>query len=418
MMQPTPGVAPPPPVAAPAIDPQQQQQQWMMMQPQMQPQPQPPPQAGFWPPQHQPQPQHPQPQLMAQQYSQQPTSADEVRTLWVGDLQYWMDETYMQSCFGNNQEVVSVKIIRNKQTGQSEGYGFVEFASHAGAERFLQNHNGAQMPNTEQFYRLNWATFGIGEKRPEMGPDYPIFVGDLASDVTDYLLQETFRSRYQTVKGAKVVSDRVTGRSKGYGFVRFGDENEQVRAMTEMNGMFCSSRPMRTGPATTKKTTGFQQPYPKAAAAAVPPQVVASDNDPNNTTIFVGGLDPSVTDEMLRQLFGQFGELVHVKIPVGKRCGFVQFNNRASAEEALQMLHGTVLGQQAIRLSWGRSPANKQVQTPGWVQPQQPDPNQWNGAAYYGYGQGYDAGYGYAPQPQDPNMYSYAPYAYGNYQQQ
>ena len=57
------------------------------------------------------------------------------------------------------------------------------------------------------------------------------------------------------------------------------------------------------------------------------------------------------------------------------------------------------------------------MQTPGWVQPQQPDPNQWNGA-YYGYGQGYDASYGYAPQPQDPNMYSYAPYAYGNYQQQ
>jgi len=416
MMQPAVGVAPPPPVAAPAMDPQQQQQQWMMMQQQMQPQqpqPQPPPQAGFWPPQHQPQPQHPQSQLMAQQYPQQPTSADEIRTLWVGDLQYWMDETYLHGCFGNSQEVVSVKIIRNKQTGQSEGYGFVEFASHAGAERALQTYNGAQMPNTEQFYRINWATFGIGEKRPEIGPDDPIFVGDLASDVTDYLLQETFRTRYQTVKGAKVVTDRVTGRSKGYGFVRFGDENEQVRAMTEMNGVFCSSRPMRIGPATTKKTTVFQQPYPKPAA--VPPQVVASDNDPNNTTIFVGGLDPTVTDDMLRSLFGQFGELVHVKIPVGKRCGFVQFNNRASAEEALQMLHGTVLGQQAIRLSWGRSPANKQ--TAGWVQPQQPDPNQWNGA-YYGYGQGYDAGYGYAPQPQDPNMYSYAPYAYGNYQQQ
>lgn len=44
--------------------------------------------------------------------------------------------------------------------------------------------------------------------------------------------------------------------------------------------------------------------------------------------IFVGGLDPSVDDEMLRQAFGIFGELVHVKIPVGKRCGFVQFANR------------------------------------------------------------------------------------------
>jgi RNA recognition motif-containing protein len=55
------------------------------------------------------------------------------------------------------------------------------------------------------------------------------------------------------VKGAKVVTDRVTGRSKGYGFVRFADENEQMRAMVEMNGQYCSTRPMRIGPAATKK---------------------------------------------------------------------------------------------------------------------------------------------------------------------
>jgi hypothetical protein len=34
---------------------------------------------------------------------------------------------------------------------------------------------------------------------------------------------------------------------------------------------------------------------------------------------------------------------------------------RACAEEAIQKLHGTVIGQQSVRLSWGRSPANKQV---------------------------------------------------------
>jgi len=46
--------------------------------------------------------------------------------------------------------------------------------------------------------------------------------------------------------------------------------------------------------------------------------------------IFVGGLDPNVTDDVLRQLFSAYGELVHVKIPVGKRCGFVQFANRSA----------------------------------------------------------------------------------------
>ncbi|CAM6085450.1 unnamed protein product [Calypogeia fissa] len=390
---------------------------------------------NFQQPQQQPQQPHQgmQQQPMQLQPGQQQQTHEEVKTLWVGDLQYWMDETYLHNCFVHTGDVCTVKIIRNKQTGYSEGYGFVEFTSHAAAEKILQGYNGSLMPQTEQPFRLNWASFGIGERRPEAGPEHSIFVGDLAPDVTDYMLQETFRTRYPSVKGAKVVTDANTGRSKGYGFVRFGDEMERNLAMTEMNGIYCSSRPMRISAATPKKSLGPAQqmnakvspaaaPYQTPPAYGVPPAApaFATDNDPNNTTIFVGGLDPSVTDEDLRGVFSQFGDLVYVKIPLGKGCGFVQFTHRACAEEALQRLHGTVIGQQAIRLSWGRSPGNKQVsqdgQPAGWGQPQQ-DPNQWNGG-YYGYQQGYD-GYGYAQPPQDPGAYTYGNYpGYGNYQQQ
>jgi hypothetical protein len=44
--------------------------------------------------------------------------------------------------------------------------------------------------------------------------------------------------------------------------------------------------------------------------------------------IFVGGLDPNVTEDVLKHVFAPYGEVVHVKIPVGKRCGFVQFATR------------------------------------------------------------------------------------------
>jgi hypothetical protein len=37
-------------------------------------------------------------------------------------------------------------------------------------------------------------------------------------------------------------------------------------------------------------------------------------------------------------------------------------NSRADAEEALQGLNGSAIGKQAVRLSWGRSPASKQVE--------------------------------------------------------
>ncbi|KAK9673920.1 hypothetical protein RND81_12G198600 [Saponaria officinalis] len=393
------GVAPPhaygqPPVAAP-------QQPWMMPPPHLQP---PPYQAAAAVPAAPPQQMWgPTPQYSVAPAAQGAVAnSDEIRSLWIGDLQYWMDENYIYSCFLASGEVQSVKVIRNKLTNQSECYGFIEFANRAAAERALATYNGTLMPQTEQAFRLNWATLGSGQKRQDDSPDHTLFVGDLAADVTDIMLQEAFRAHYSSVKGAKVITDHSTGRSKGYGFVRFGDENELNRAMTELNGAILSTRPMRLGPAANKKPAVVQQ------KAYQTPQANPGENDPTNTTVFVGGLDPSVSDDQLRQAFSPYGELVHVKIPVGRGCGFVQFSNRASAEQALAALNGAQIGSQSVRLSWGRSPSAKQGQ---------PGQAQWNGGgAYYGYGQGYDA-YGYAPAAQDPNMY-YANYAgYGNYQQ-
>ncbi|KAH0452287.1 hypothetical protein IEQ34_019586 [Dendrobium chrysotoxum] len=266
----------PPPAPQPQYPPSQQLPMWNQQLSQI-----PPPQS--MPPAQQPQYLQTQygapmaaPSSLPIQVQQQLASADEVRTLWIGDLQYWMEETYIHGCFAQSGEVlfyiafisvlidrclllqvVSVKLIRNKQTGQLEGYGFIEFATRAAADRVLQTYNGAMMPNSDQVFRLNWAS--AGGKRVDDGNDYTIFVGDLPADVTDYMLQEAFRSHYPSVKGAKIVTDRITGRSKGYGFVRFGDANEQTRAMTEMNGVYCSSRPMRIGPAASKRATDGQQ---------------------------------------------------------------------------------------------------------------------------------------------------------------
>ena len=44
--------------------------------------------------------------------------------------------------------------------------------------------------------------------------------------------------------------------------------------------------------------------------------------------VFIGGTDPNVTIEHLKQVFSQYGQLVHLKIPVGKWCGFVQLAER------------------------------------------------------------------------------------------
>lgn len=83
-----------------------------------------------------------------------------------------------------------------------------------------------------------------------------MFVGDLSPEVTDAELKSTFLTKYASVLGAKVVTNPMTGSSKSFGFIRFGDEQERDEALTVMNGAECCGRPIRVAPAT--KRTGVQ----------------------------------------------------------------------------------------------------------------------------------------------------------------
>jgi len=44
----------------------------------------------------------------------QPTSLEEVRTLWIGDLQYWTDENYLYGCFAHTGEKVATSSEHQK----------------------------------------------------------------------------------------------------------------------------------------------------------------------------------------------------------------------------------------------------------------------------------------------------------------
>jgi RNA recognition motif-containing protein len=62
-----------------------------------------------------------------------------------------------------------------------------------------------------------------------------LFVGSLSYSVNDDQLQQAFQA-VGTVVSAKVIMDRETGRSKGFGFVEMGSEEEAQKAVATMNG--------------------------------------------------------------------------------------------------------------------------------------------------------------------------------------
>jgi RNA recognition motif-containing protein len=217
--------------------------------------------------------------------------------------------------------------------------------------------------------------------RDERGPEHSIFVGDLGPEVNEFVLVSLFQNRFPSCKSAKIMTDPISGMSRGYGFVRFSDEGDQQRALSEMQGVYCGNRPMRISTATPKNKTGGGGPGGMGGMGGMPgggapgpvgmysmgnppvgyygqQQPMNQFTDPNNTTVFVGGLSGYVTEDELRSFFQGFGEITYVKIPPGKGCGFVQFVQRHAAEMAINQMQGYPIGNSRVRLSWGRSQNN------------------------------------------------------------
>lgn len=81
--------------------------------------------------------------------------------------------------------------------------------------------------------------------------DFRIFCGDLGNDVTDELLTRTF-NKFPSFQRAKVIRDKRTNKSKGYGFVSFKEPADFTKAMKEMNGRYVGSRPIKLRKSTWK----------------------------------------------------------------------------------------------------------------------------------------------------------------------
>ncbi|XP_062841505.1 RNA-binding protein 42 isoform X2 [Trichomycterus rosablanca] len=95
---------------------------------------------------------------------------------------------------------------------------------------------------------ISWEDCSLAEWESD---DFRIFCGDLGNEVNDDILTRAF-ARYPSFLKAKVVRDKRTGKTKGYGFVSFKDPNDYVRAMREMNGKYVGSRPIKLRKSTWK----------------------------------------------------------------------------------------------------------------------------------------------------------------------
>lgn len=147
-----------------------------------------------------------------------------------------MTENFVIAAFRKmGEEPQTVRLMRNKYTGEPAGYCFVNFQSDDQAIDAMHKLNGKPIPGTNPIVRFRLNSASNSNKLPGNEREFSVWVGDLSSDVDDYSLYRAFSAKYTSIKTAKVILD-TSGFSKGYGFVRFGLEEEQQAALYEMNG--------------------------------------------------------------------------------------------------------------------------------------------------------------------------------------
>ena len=78
-----------------------------------------------------------------------------------------------------------------------------------------------------------------------------IFVGNLPWGTDDQQLRQDFQS-FGTITEARVITDRETGRSRGFGFITYGTPDEAQAAVSSMNGVDVGGRPLTVNLATER----------------------------------------------------------------------------------------------------------------------------------------------------------------------
>ncbi|CAH2078042.1 unnamed protein product [Thlaspi arvense] len=177
--------------------------------------------------------------------------------LFVGNLSYDVDSQALAMLFEQAGTVEIAEVIYNRETDQSRGFGFVTMSSVEEAETAVEKFNR---------YDLNGRLLTVNKaaprgSRPERQPRtyepaFRVYVGNLPWDVDNGRLEQLF-SEHGKVVEARVVYDRETGRSRGFGFVTMSNEAELNDAIAALDGQNMEGRAIRVNVAEERPRRGF-----------------------------------------------------------------------------------------------------------------------------------------------------------------
>ncbi|KAL3481965.1 hypothetical protein BJX99DRAFT_217889 [Aspergillus californicus] len=219
------------------------------------------------------------------------------------------------------------------------------------------------------------------DKTPELNEDErdrrTIFVQQLAARLrTKELI--AFFEKVGPVKEAQIVKDRVSGRSKGVGYVEFKDESSVAPAI-QLTGQKLLGIPIISQLTEAEKNRQARSTETSSGNKHAAPF----------HRLYVGNIHFSIDESDLQSVFEPFGELEFVQLQKdetnrSRGYGFVQFRDPNQARDALEKMNGYDLGGRAIRVGLGNdkfTPENTQR-----AQSQGAPPSNYQGSSFSGSG--------------------------------
>ncbi|XP_019358459.1 PREDICTED: nucleolysin TIAR isoform X4 [Gavialis gangeticus] len=268
------------------------------------------------------------------------------RTLYVGNLSRDVTEVLILQLFSQIGPCKSCKMITEHTS--NDPYCFVEFYEHRDAAAALAAMNGRKILGKE--VKVNWATTPSSQKK-DTSNHFHVFVGDLSPEITTEDIKSAF-APFGKISDARVVKDMATGKSKGYGFVSFYNKLDAENAIVHMGGQWLGGRQIRTNWATRKP------PAPKSTQENSTKQLrfedVVNQSSPKNCTVYCGGIASGLTDQLMRQTFSPFGQIMEIRVFPEKGYSFVRFSTHESAAHAIVSVNGTTIEGHVVKCYWGK----------------------------------------------------------------
>ncbi|XP_048863313.1 nucleolysin TIAR isoform X1 [Brienomyrus brachyistius] len=268
------------------------------------------------------------------------------KTLYVGNLSRDVTEVLILQLFTQIGPCKSCKMITEHTS--NDPYCFVEFYEHRDAAAALAAMNGRKILGKE--VKVNWATTPSSQKK-DTSNHFHVFVGDLSPEITTEDIKAAF-APFGKISDARVVKDMTTGKSKGYGFVSFYNKLDAENAIVHMGGQWLGGRQIRTNWATRKP------PAPKNVQESNSKQLrfedVVNQSSPQNCTVYCGGIQSGLSEQLMRQTFSPFGQIMEIRVFPEKGYSFIRFSTHDSAAHAIVSVNGTTIEGHVVKCYWGK----------------------------------------------------------------